>query len=200
MRDNMTGDNLDEQMAKWFPFIATLFIFILVSNLIGYIPLPVNTETSSRCSALHIPSFSALRRHRNCRSRWCSRWGCSSPTPSKASAHKGPIGYLKSLDPGGVTGADGCLIFSLEILSNFLRLISLTIRLLANMLAGHLLILFMAGALGGAPRPAAAGLVHAAVRHRCSSCSRRPDRRPAGLHLRHPDRHLSRRRGRATDH
>ena len=45
MHDNIAGGNLDEKMAKrWFPFIGTLFLFIMFSNLIGYIPLPTNTE------------------------------------------------------------------------------------------------------------------------------------------------------------
>ena len=45
MRDNITGSAMDDKMAaKWFPFIGTLFLFILFSNLIGYIPLPTNTE------------------------------------------------------------------------------------------------------------------------------------------------------------
>ena len=60
---------------------------------------------------------------------------------------KGPIGYLKGLIPGGVTGAMAVAIFFLEVLSNLMRVLSLTIRLFANILAGHLIILFMAGAL-----------------------------------------------------
>jgi len=62
--------------------------------------------------------------------------------------HHGPIGYLKSLMPGGVKGPIVLLIFPIEILSNFLRLISLTVRLWANLLAGHMLIAFMGGELG----------------------------------------------------
>jgi len=60
----------------------------------------------------------------------------------------GPIGYIKSLIPAGVGGVMSVLIFPLEMLSNFvLRPLSLTIRLWANLLAGHLLIDFMAGNL-----------------------------------------------------
>src|SRR4029077_3414210 len=45
MHDNITGSAMDEKMAaKWFPFIGTLFLFIMFSNLVGYIPLPTNTE------------------------------------------------------------------------------------------------------------------------------------------------------------
>jgi F-type H+-transporting ATPase subunit a len=39
------------------------------------------------------------------------------------------------------------LVFPLEVLSNLLRIVSLSVRLFANMLAGHLIILFMAGGL-----------------------------------------------------
>jgi len=60
---------------------------------------------------------------------------------------KGPLGYLRSLVPGGVSGRMKPFIFTLELLSNFMRLISLSVRLFANILAGHLIILFMAGAL-----------------------------------------------------
>ena len=59
----------------------------------------------------------------------------------------GPVGYLKSLIPAGVHGPMLLLIFPLEIVSTFMRLISLTVRLFANILAGHLIILFMAGGL-----------------------------------------------------
>jgi len=61
---------------------------------------------------------------------------------------KGPIGYLKGLIPAGVKGGMAVFIFFLEVLSNLMRLLSLSIRLFANILAGHLIILFFAGALG----------------------------------------------------
>ena len=58
MRDNITRGNMDDQMAaKWFPFIGTLFLFIWFSNLIGYIPLPTNTEHKIDIFGLEIPSF-----------------------------------------------------------------------------------------------------------------------------------------------
>jgi F-type H+-transporting ATPase subunit a len=66
---------------------------------------------------------------------------------------KGLGGYLKSLIPEGVGGKGivGRLgvaaLFALELLSNFMRLLSLSVRLFANILAGHLIILFMSGGL-----------------------------------------------------
>jgi F-type H+-transporting ATPase subunit a len=60
---------------------------------------------------------------------------------------KGPIGYLKSWVPAGVEGPAAVPIFFIEVISHFVRIISLSVRLFANILAGHLLILFMAGGL-----------------------------------------------------
>ena len=66
---------------------------------------------------------------------------------SRASAPRASSATSKSLIPAGVTGAMAGFIFVLELLSNFMRLISLSVRLFANILAGHLIILFMAGGL-----------------------------------------------------
>src|SRR5215218_1031947 len=60
---------------------------------------------------------------------------------------KGLGGYLKSLVPAGISGGAAIPIFVLEFLSNFMRLLSLSVRLFANILAGHLIILFMSGGL-----------------------------------------------------
>ncbi len=54
---------------------------------------------------------------------------------------------MKSLVPAGISGAAAIPIFVLEFLSNFMRLLSLSVRLFANLLAGHLIILFMSGGL-----------------------------------------------------
>ena len=60
---------------------------------------------------------------------------------------KGVIGYLKSWIPAGVEGPARIPIFIIEVISHFVRIISLSVRLFANILAGHLLILFMGGGL-----------------------------------------------------
>ena len=63
MRDNITGSSMDDKMAaKWFPFIGTLFLFIMFSNLVGYIPLPTNTEHEITCFGAAHPVVLALRR------------------------------------------------------------------------------------------------------------------------------------------
>ena len=98
--------------------------------------------------------------------------------------------------PGGVKGPIVLLIFPIEILSNFLRLISLTVRLWANLLAGHLLIAFMGGELGVLVGLQLVSWFLLPAGSRDLPVRGRPDRRPAGLHLCHLDRHLPRRRGR----
>jgi F-type H+-transporting ATPase subunit a len=148
MRDNITGGNLDEKMAKrWFPFIGTLFLFIMFSNLVGYIPLPTNTEHKIDVLGLHIPSFSLYAATANLSIPLVLALMVFISYTFEGIRAKGPIGYLRGLVPGGVTGGMAVAIFFLEVLSNFMRILSLTIRLFANILAGHLIILFMAGAL-----------------------------------------------------
>ncbi len=148
MRDNITGGNLDERMARrWFPFIGTLFLFIMFSNLVGYIPLPTNTEHEINVLGLHIPSFSLYAATANLSIPLVLALLVFISYTVEGVRAKGPIGYLKGLVPGGVTGGMAVFIFGLELLSNVMRLMSLSIRLFANILAGHLIILFMAGAL-----------------------------------------------------
>jgi F-type H+-transporting ATPase subunit a len=148
MRDNITGANLDERMARrWFPFIGALFLFIMFSNLVGYIPLPTNTEEKINVLGLHLPSFSLYSATANLSVPLVLALLVFISYTVEGIRAKGPIGYLKGLVPGGVTGGMAVFIFFLELLSNIMRLMSLSIRLFANILAGHLIILFMAGAL-----------------------------------------------------
>jgi F-type H+-transporting ATPase subunit a len=148
MRDNITGSSMDEKMAaKWFPFIGALFLFILFSNLVGYLPLPTNTEHEISVLGLHIPSFSLYAATANLSIPLVLAMVVFVSYTFEGVRAKGPVGYLKGLVPGGVTGGMAAFIFVLELLSNLMRLMSLSIRLFANILAGHLIILFMAGAL-----------------------------------------------------
>jgi F-type H+-transporting ATPase subunit a len=148
MRDNIAGGGMEEkQAAKWFPFIGALFLFIFFSNLVGYIPLPTNTEHKIDILGAHIPSFSLYAATANLSIPLVLALVVFVSYTYEGVRAKGPIGYLKGLIPGGVEGGMAVFIFFLELLSNFMRILSLTIRLFANILAGHLIILFMAGAL-----------------------------------------------------
>jgi F-type H+-transporting ATPase subunit a len=148
MRDNITYGNLDDRMArKWFPFIGALFLFIWFNNLIGYIPLPTNTEHHWSLFGVEIPTFAIYAATANLSVPLVLALVVFISYTAEGIRAKGPRGYLKSLIPAGVTGGMAAFIFVLEFLSNLMRLISLSVRLFANILAGHLIILFMSGGL-----------------------------------------------------
>jgi F-type H+-transporting ATPase subunit a len=149
MRDNITRDNMPDAMArKWFPFLGTLFLFIWFSNLIGYIPLPTNSQETFNLFGAHIPSFALYAATANISVPLVLSLVVFVAFNFEGLRAQGPIGYLKSLVPAGVHGPMLILIGPLEVISTFMRLISLTVRLFANILAGHMIILFMAGGLG----------------------------------------------------
>jgi len=148
MKDNITDSNLDPKMAaRWFPFIGTLFLFIWFSNMIGYIPLPTNTEHTFDVAGVAIPSFALYAATANISVPLVLAlvvWIAYNVEGIRA---KGPIKYVRGWVPAGVEGFMVGPILAIETLSHFVRLLSLSLRLFANILAGHLLILFMAGGL-----------------------------------------------------
>ncbi len=126
-------------IGRWFPYVATLLLFIFVVNLIGFIPLPLTGETyhsvpvwgiyaatSSLSVTLALALLTFVFTHVE-----GIRWN-------------GPVRYFKSWIPEAPK-ALLALIVPLEILGQFMRLISLSVRLFANMLAGHILILTFIG-------------------------------------------------------
>jgi F-type H+-transporting ATPase subunit a len=149
MRDNITAGNMDDRMArKWFPFIGTLFLFIWFSNLIGYIPLPTNTQEKFSLFGLEIPGFALYAATANLSVPLALALIVFVAYNLEGIRAKGVGGYLKSLIPAGIDSPFmKAFVFVLEFLSNFMRLISLSVRLFANILAGHLIILFMSGGL-----------------------------------------------------
>ena len=148
MRDNITRGNMEDRMAaKWFPFLGALFLFIWYSNLIGFIPLPTNTEEKFNLFGANIPSFAIYAATANLSIPLSFALVVFISYTVEGIRAKGPGGYLKSLIPHGVKGAMAGFIFVLELLSNLMRIVSLSVRLFANMLAGHLIILFMAGGM-----------------------------------------------------
>jgi F-type H+-transporting ATPase subunit a len=145
---DMTRDNMDEEMAKrWFPLVFTLFVFILVTNLIGYIPLPVDSAETFKVFGVEIPAFQIYAADTNLAIPLLLSLGVFIAYNVEGVRHHGFLGYIKSLVPSGLGGGMLVIMYPLEIMSNFLRLISLTVRLWANLLAGHLLIEFMGGLL-----------------------------------------------------
>ena len=130
-------------IGRWFPYVATLALFIWVINLLGFIPLPLSDE-KFHVAGVALPT-----------------WGIYAATSSlsvtltlalltfvfthfEGIRWNGPIRYFKSWIPD-VPKVLLPLIIPLEILGQFMRLISLSVRLFANMLAGHMLILTFIG-------------------------------------------------------
>jgi F-type H+-transporting ATPase subunit a len=148
MRDNITQGNMDSRMArKWFPFVGTLFLFIWFSNMIGYLPLPTNTEHTVDVFGLAIPTFAIYAATANISVTLVLTLMVWVAYHVEGVRAKGFVGYLKSWIPEGTPGFLRVPIFGIEVISQFVRVISLSVRLFANILAGHLLILFMGGGL-----------------------------------------------------
>ena len=148
MRDNITRGNMPDSMAaKWFPFLGTLFLFIWYCNLIGYLPLPTNSGEKFTVFGAHIPDFALYAATANISIPLVFALVVFIAFNWVGVRAQGPIGYLKSLIPAGVHGPMLLLIFPIEVISTLMRLLSLTIRLWANIFAGHIILLFLAGGL-----------------------------------------------------
>jgi F-type H+-transporting ATPase subunit a len=150
-KNNITGGNLDPQTAaRWFPFVAALFFFIWFSNIIGFLPLPTNTEHTVDVFGLQIPAFAIYAATANISIPLVLTLVVWVSYHVEGIRTKGFIGYFRSWLPPGLEAmnpiAKGA-IFVIEVISHFVRLISLSVRLFANILAGHLLLLFMGGGL-----------------------------------------------------
>ena len=136
-----------EAAAKYFPFVATLFFFIWFSNMLGYIPLPVNDHETINIAGIDFPAFALYAATANLSIPLVLTLTVFTLYQVEGIRRHGPVKYLKGWLPAGVTGAAAIPIFMIEVVSQFVRIISLSVRLFANILAGHLLILFMGGGL-----------------------------------------------------
>ena len=150
-KNNITGGSLDGRMAvKWFPFIATLFFWIWFSNMLGYLPLPTNTEHTFDLFGVEVPSFAIYAATANISIPLVLTLVVWFSYHVEGIRDKGFFAYFKSWLPGGIEDmnfAFKAFVFVIECISHFVRLISLSVRLFANILAGHLLLLFMGGGL-----------------------------------------------------
>ena len=157
---NITRGNMDERMAlKWFPFIGTLFLWILFSNLLGYIPLPTNSLEKFNIFGAEVPGFAIYAATANISIPLTLTLIVWVSYHIEGVRAKGFRRYLASWIPAGVPSAARVPLFFIEVISHFVRLISLTVRLFANILAGHMLILFMGGGLAVLLGLAALGVV-----------------------------------------
>lgn len=133
IQNGMIREVMGEKGMPYFPFIATLFLYILTANLLGLIPgsYTATAQTATVWSwaviVLLLFVFVGIREH-------------------------GLFGYLKTWVPSGTPVWLAPVMFVLEGVSNLIiRPFSLGIRLFANMLAGHMVIaLFLGFAITGA--------------------------------------------------
>jgi F-type H+-transporting ATPase subunit a len=133
--------------AKYFPFVATLFFFIWFSNMLGYVPLPVNDHETIDVFGIDFPAFALYAATANLSIPLVLTLVVWIGYQVEGVRQHGFLGHVKGWLPAGVTGAAVVPIFFIEVISQFMRIISLSVRLFANILAGHLLILFMGGGL-----------------------------------------------------
>lgn len=121
----MVRDNVGKEGKAYFPFIFTLFMFILGSNLAGMIPGSFTVTSHIAVNfAMAIFVFIGV---------------------TLIGFVKNGAGYLKLFAPSGVPGWLLPLIVLIEIISYCTRPISLSVRLFANMLAGHIMMKVFAG-------------------------------------------------------
>jgi F-type H+-transporting ATPase subunit a len=150
-KNNITGGNLDTATAtRWFPFLAALFFWIWFSNMIGFLPLPTNTEHEVSVFGLSIPSFAIYAATANLSIPLVLTLVVWISYHVEGVRSKGFFKYFASWLPPGLEDMNPIakgFIWVIEAISHFARLISLSVRLFANILAGHLLLLFMGGGL-----------------------------------------------------
>jgi len=123
--DNMAHDMLHENARRVFPFVLTLFLFVLFANVLGLIPYSF-TVTSHIIVTLGLALTVFIG-------------------ATVIGFMRNGFGYLKLFVPPGVPGALLPLVVLIEVVSYFIRPLSLSIRLFANMMAGHMMLKVMAG-------------------------------------------------------
>jgi F-type H+-transporting ATPase subunit a len=130
-------------IGRWFPYVATLMIFIWVINMLGFIPLPLSDE-HWEIGGIRIPTLAIFAATSTLSVTLALALMTWTFTHVEGIRENGAVRYFKSWIPD-VPKAMLPLIIPLEILGQFMRLISLSIRLYANMLAGHMLIITFLG-------------------------------------------------------
>ena len=127
IRDEVARPNIGRKDGdKWVPFLASFFFFIMVLNLMGLVPFFAGaTADISVTLALALLVFATFN--------------------IAGMVRNGPLHYVRNLVPSGVPVWVLPILAPIEIISVFIRAFSLTIRLFANMAAGHIMILVITG-------------------------------------------------------
>jgi F-type H+-transporting ATPase subunit a len=130
-------------ISRWFPYVASLMVFIWTVNMLGFIPLPLSDEKVT-IFGVEVPTLAIFAATSTLSVTLALALMTFVFTHVEGIRANGAVRYFKSWIPE-VPKAMLPLIVPLEILGQFMRLISLSVRLYANMLAGHMLILTFVG-------------------------------------------------------
>lgn len=151
LRDEVVGPNLGHKTAAYLPYFSTLFFFILAMNLIGLVPYgSTATGNLAVTGGLAITTFLLIN--------------------FAGIREQGLFGYIGHIVPKGVPLWLYPLLFPIELIGLVTKSFALCVRLFANMIAGHIVILsfigliFMFGAVSpflglGVAAPAAVVLI-----------------------------------------
>ncbi|NLE02582.1 MAG: F0F1 ATP synthase subunit A [Fibrobacter sp.] len=123
IREGLVYPSMGEELGrKWLPFFYTLFFFLLTSNLMGLIPIfGTSTGNLSVTGALAIMIFVGV--------------------VGQGMLKNGFFGFFKNMIPSGIPWPIGIILLVIEIPGLIIRNSVLAIRLFANMIAGHFVIL-----------------------------------------------------------
>jgi F-type H+-transporting ATPase subunit a len=130
-------------IGRWFPYCATLLIFIWTLNMISFIPLPLSDEKVD-VLGLDVPTLGLYAATSSIAVTLALALLTFTFTHVEGIRSNGAWAYFRSWVPE-VPKAMYPLLIPLEVIGQFMRLISLSVRLYANMLAGHMLILTFIG-------------------------------------------------------
>ncbi|HVM17731.1 MAG TPA: F0F1 ATP synthase subunit A [Gaiellaceae bacterium] len=133
-------------VGRWFPYVATLFIFIWSLNMLGFVPLPLtNPSDHVEILGVTVPALGIYAATAQISVTLVLAAMSVAFTHIEGVRWNGAGAYFKSWIPHGVPKALVPFLFTIEVLSHAVRVVSLSVRLFANMLAGHMLILVMLG-------------------------------------------------------
>jgi F-type H+-transporting ATPase subunit a len=133
-------------IGRWFPYCASLLIFIWTLNMLSFIPLPISDERT-KVAGVELPTLGLYAATSSIAVTLTLALMTFVFTHIEGIRENGFRGYFASWMPSGMPtftfkwAIPLGLLYLLEILGQFMRLVSLSVRLFANMLAGHVLIL-----------------------------------------------------------
>lgn len=130
-------------VSRWFPYCASLMLFVWTVNMLGFVPLPLSDE-KFEIGGVELPTvaiFAATSTLSVTLALALMTWVITHIEGVRAN---GLWPYLKSWVPE-VPKVMLPLMIPLEVFGQLMRLVSLSVRLYANMLAGHMLILSFIG-------------------------------------------------------